>query len=69
MLWMTCRSALVCRPVLRARRVALSPDWRSGPADLKVADQGPLKHGYLVSRGCIAAARYEARVPGARRPL
>lgn len=65
MLWMTCRSALVCRPVLRARRVALSPDWRSGPADLKVVGV----RRYPVSPAAPAAARFAARVPGARRPL
>jgi hypothetical protein len=70
MLWFSCRSALVCRPALRARTVvfgaaALEPAFRSTPAELRVVGV----RRYPVSLACPAAARFAAVVPGARRPL
>lgn len=65
MLWFHCRSALVCRPSFRPRRVVLSPDWRSGPADLRVVGVRRSPRSLAVP----AAMRWAAVVPGARRPL
>lgn len=63
-LWLSCRSALVARPVslAPARRVFPSSAWRSAPADLRVVGV----RRFPRFAGVPAAAAFRCVVPGAR---
>lgn len=74
MLWYSCRSALVARPVLRPRVRAVVPlfdGWRDTPRHV-VARDAAARYSWLPPRvgmrsiGVPAAAAFRCRVPGAR---
>jgi hypothetical protein len=64
LLWLSCRSALVARPVLAPirRRVLPSGHFASMPADMRVVGV----RRFPRSLGVPAAAAFRCRVPGAR---